>query len=914
MPLSWNEIRSRALAFSNEWKDAASESADAKTFWDDFFNVFGVSRRRVASFEKRVVTGEGAGFVDLLWKGKLMVEHKSRGGNLDHAHQQAMNYFPGIAERDLPRYVLVSDFARFRLHDLDENSRRDFTIADLAKNAGLFAFIAGYQTHKLREQDPVNIEAAEAMGKLHDAMQNNNYRGHELELYLVRLLFCLFADNTGIFPESRQFQFYIEDRTNEDGSDLGQHLDTLFYILNTPAEKRQHNRDEQLAAFPHINGKLFAERLPPAAFDRAMRKLLLHCCDLDWSRISPAIFGSLFQSIMDKEARRNLGAHYTSEKNILKLINPLFMDGLRAEFKRARRNPNALFQFHKKLAALKFLDPACGCGNFLVIAYRELRLLELEILRATQKSGKQLLQVDTLLKLNVDSFYGMELEEFPAQIAQVAMWLVDHQMNLLASEEFGVYFARIPLETAATIIHGNALQMDWREVAPAEEIDYVMGNPPFIGKNFQNAEQKKEMSEIFRGEKYAASLDYVTAWYKKSLQYMKDNEKIRCAFVSTNSITQGDQVYMLWPGLIADGIHVHFAHRTFKWTNEARGKAAVFCVIIGFGLQESGKKRLFEYEDIDGEPHEIVCANINPYLADAGNVVISGARKSLSDCPPMINGSKPVDGGNLLLDEKEKQELIAAEKSAEKWIRPYSMGDEFINGISRFCLWLKNCPPQELRKMPRVMERVKAVKKMREKSADKNTQKFAAKPTVFMADRQSETAYLAVPQVSSERRIYIPIGYLPPDHIAGNNLYTVPNATLYEFGVLTSLMHMSWMRAVCGRLESRYRYSASIAYNNFPWPQNPTKKQTETIKTAAQAVLDARATYPDSTLADLYDPITMPAPLLKAHQKLDHSIDRAYRPTAFPDEATRVAFLFDLYQKYTAPVLPGKKKRARKAR
>ena len=914
MPLSWNEIRSRALAFSNEWKDAASESADAKTFWDDFFNVFGVSRRRVASFEKRVVTGEGAGFVDLLWKGKLMVEHKSRGGNLDHAHQQAMNYFPGIAERDLPRYVLVSDFARFRLHDLDENSRHDFSIADLAKNAGLFAFIAGYQTHKLREQDPVNIEAAEAMGKLHDAMQNNNYRGHELELYLVRLLFCLFADNTGIFPESRQFQFYIEDRTSEDGSDLGQHLDTLFYILNTPAEKRQHNRDEQLAAFPHINGKLFAERLPPAAFDRAMRKLLLHCCDLDWSRISPAIFGSLFQSIMDKEARRNLGAHYTSEKNILKLINPLFMDGLRAEFKRARRNPNALFQFHKKLAALKFLDPACGCGNFLVIAYRELRLLELEILRATQKSGKQLLQVDTLLKLNVDSFYGMELEEFPAQIAQVAMWLVDHQMNLLASEEFGVYFARIPLETAATIIHGNALQMDWREVAPAEEIDYVMGNPPFIGKNFQNAEQKKEMAEIFRGEKYAASLDYVTAWYKKSLQYMKDNEKIRCAFVSTNSITQGELVYMLWPGLLEDGMHIHFAHRTFKWGNEARGKAAVSCVIIGFGLREAEKKRLFEYDDVEGEPHEIVCANINPYLTDAPNVIISAARKPLSDCPPMTNGSKVADGGNLILEEAEKNELLAAEPAAEKWVKPYWVSENFISGRPRFCLWLKNCPPQELRKMPRVMERVKAVKKVREKSAKKSTREAAATPALFTEYRQSDKPYLAVPRVSSERRIYVPIGYLPPDHIAGDALQTVPNATLYEFGVITSLMHMSWMRAVCGRLESRYRYSASIAYNNFPWPQNPTKKQTETIKTAAQAVLDARATYPDSTLADLYDPITMPAPLLKAHQKLDHSIDRAYRPAPFPDEATRVAFLFAQYQQHTAPVLPGKKKRGRKTR
>ena len=914
MPLSWNEIRSRALAFSNEWKDAASESADAKTFWDDFFNVFGVSRRRVASFEKRVVTGEGAGFVDLLWKGKLMVEHKSRGGNLDHAHQQAMNYFPGIAERDLPRYVLVSDFARFRLHDLDENSRHDFSIADLAKNAGLFAFIAGYQTHKLREQDPVNIEAAEAMGKLHDAMQNNNYRGHELELYLVRLLFCLFADNTGIFPESRQFQFYIEDRTAGDGSDLGQHLDTLFYILNTPAEKRQHNRDEQLAAFPHINGKLFAERLPPAAFDRAMRKLLLRCCDLDWSRISPAIFGSLFQSIMDKEARRNLGAHYTSEKNILKLINPLFMDDLRAEFKRARRNPNALFQFHKKLAALKFLDPACGCGNFLVIAYRELRLLELEILRATQKSGKQLLQVDTLLKLNVDSFYGMELEEFPAQIAQVAMWLVDHQMNLLASEEFGEYFARIPLETAATIIHGNALQMDWREVAPAEEIDYVMGNPPFIGRQYRTAEQKAEMQACFSHAKTAGVLDYVAAWYCKTVDYIAGG-KIKAAFVSTNSLTHGEQVAPFWGELRARGpAHIHFAHRTFKWTNEARGKAAVHCVIIGFGAHEAKTKRLFSYEEITGEPQEIKAQNINGYLVAAPDVFVESRSDPISPVAPMVFGSMPNDGGNLILNEEEKEELIAAEKSAEKWIRPYSMGNEFIKGIPRFCLWLENCPPQELRKMPRVMERINAVKKSRESSARAATRKLAATPALFGENRQSENTYLALPAVSSERRVYIPIGYLPADHIAGNKLYTVPNATLYEFGVLTSLMHMSWMRAVCGRLESRYSYSAKIVYNNFPWPQNPTEKQTETIKTAAQAVLDARATYPDSTLADLYDPITMPAPLLKAHQKLDHSIDRAYRPAPFPDEATRVAFLFAQYQQHTAPVLPGKKKRARKAR
>ncbi|MDA8015434.1 MAG: N-6 DNA methylase [Gammaproteobacteria bacterium] len=912
MPLSWNEIRSRALAFSGEWKDASSESGDAQVFWNEFFKVFGVSLRRVASFEKRVVTGEGTGFIDLLWKGKLMVEHKSRGGNLDRARTQALNYFEGIKnESDLPRYVLVCDFARFRLHDLDENTRHDFTIGDLSKNVGLFAFIAGYQTHKLREQDPVNIKAAEAMGKLHDKMQANNYGGHHLEVYLVRLLFCLFADNTGIFPESGQFQFYIQDRTNEDGSDLGAHLHTLFEILNTPVEKRQHNRDEQLAAFPYVNGKLFEESLRTASFDSSMRKILLDCCDMDWGAISPAIFGSLFQSIMDKEARRDLGAHYTSEKNILKLINPLFMDDLRAEFKRARRSPNALFQFHKKLAALKFLDPACGCGNFLVIAYRELRLLELEVLRARQKDKQQTFDVHSLLALNVDSFYGIELEEFPAQIAQAAMWLVDHQMNAQLAEEFGVLVTRIPLKTSPNIVQGNALQMDWREVAPAEEINYVMGNPPFIGKNFQTAEQKKEMSRIFGDAKYATNLDYVTAWYKKALRYMKDNQEIRGAFVSTNSITQGEQVYMLWPGLIEDGIRVHFAHRTFKWTNEARGKAAVHCVIIGFGLFDTPKKRLFEYEDIDGEPHEIVCANINPYLTDAPNVIVSGALKALSDCPEMVAGSKPADGGNFILSETEKNELLAAEPAAAEWVKPYSMGKELIHGIPRFCLWLKNCPPEKLRKMPRVMERVKAVKEMREKSAKKMTREFAKTPTLFTEDRQGDSPYLAAPMVSSEKRAYVPIGYFPPDHVAGNNLYTVPNATLYHFGVITSLMHMAWMRAVGGRMESRYRYSAKIVYNNFPWPQNPTEKQTAGIETAAKAVLDARAKYPNSTLADLYDPMTMPAPLLKAHQKLDRAVDRAYRSAPFSDEATRVAFLFALYQQYTAPVLPGKKKRRR---
>ncbi|MDA8030261.1 MAG: class I SAM-dependent DNA methyltransferase [Alphaproteobacteria bacterium] len=445
-------------------------------------------------------------------------------------------------------------------------------------------------------------------------------------------------------------------------------------------------------------------------------------------------------------------------------------------------------------------------------------------------------------------------------------------------------------------------------------MDYVMGNPPFIGHQWQTPEQRKEMQACYRHSKKSGRMDYVSAWYCKTMDYIAGG-KIKAAFVSTNSLTQGEQVAPLWKELRSRGpAHIHFAHRTFRWANEARGKAAVHCVIIGFGAHEEKTKRLFVYDDIDGEPHEITAQNINPYLVDAPDILVESRSKPISPVAPMVRGSGPVDGGNFLLDEKEKEELIAAEKSAEKWIRPYSMGNDFINGIPRFCLWLKNCPPQELRKMPRVLARVKAVKEMREKSANKETREFAAKPTLFMTDRQSKSDYLAIPQVSSERREYIPIGFLPADHIAGNMLFTVPNATLYEFGVITSLMHMSWMRAVCGRLESRYRYGARSAYNNFPWPQNPTKKQTTEIKTAAQSVLTARATYPDSTLADLYDPLTMPAELLKAHQTLDTATDRAYRPAAFPDEATRVAFLFALYQKYTAPVLPSKKKRARKAR
>ena len=680
MPLSWNEIKSRALAFSKHWADAGNEDAEAKPFLIAFFEIFGITNKRVASFEHAVKKhGGGAGYVDLFWPGILLVEMKSRGRNLDRAYTQAMDYFPGIAERDLPRYVLVCDFARFRLHDLSDGSVHEFPLAELYQNVRLFGFIAGYQTQVIKPQDPINIKAAERMGRLHDQLKAIGYEGRPLELYLVRLLFCLFAEDTSLF-EKRQFQDYVEQRTSADGSDLAHHLTTLFHVLNTPYDKRLKNLDEELADFPYINGRLFAEMLPPASFDAAMRESLLDLCGLDWSRISPAIFGSLFQSIMDDTARRNLGAHYTSEENILKLIKPLFLDALWAEFEKIRHNKNRLFEFHKRLRTLTFFDPACGCGNFLVITYRELRLLELEVLRAAHTSGQQMLDIHQLVSVDVDQFYGIEIEEFPAQIAQVALWLTDHQMNLKVSEEFGAYFARIPLTHSATIVHDNALRIAWADVLVPERCGYILGNPPFIGHQWRNAEQMADMENIWGTDGRFGRLDYVTCWHRKATDYMHANPEITTALVSTNSICQGEQVGTLWGWLLEHGVVIHFAHRTFAWSNEARGKAAVHCVIIGFALRETDTKFIFEYEDIRGDAHAVKANSINPYLVDAPNVILPSRTAPPHGLPQIKQGSKPVDGGNFLFTEQEKQEFLKIEPYAEKWLRPYIGSEELING------------------------------------------------------------------------------------------------------------------------------------------------------------------------------------------------------------------------------------------
>ena len=927
MPLSWNDIKGRAIAFAKEWGHASDERAQSQSFWIEFFAVFGLSSRRVSSFEHAVKKhGGGQGFADLFWPGMLLIEHKSRGKSLDRAFDQALDYFPGIKERDLPRYVLVCDFARLRLTNLDSGDEVEFALKELHKHIRRFGFIAGYQVQQIKPQDPVNLRAAERMGKLHDALKASGYGqecgpaggppGHALEVLLVRLLFCLFADDTGIFQPAQSFRAWVEERTAADGSDLGPQLAALFQVLNTPEDKRPRTLDEQLGAFPYVNGALFAEALPLSAFDAAMRERLLDACAIDWSAISPAIFGALFQSIMKAEERRNLGAHYTSEENIQKLIKPLFLDALWAEFHKVKGNRNRLFEFHKKLRGLNFLDPACGCGNFLVITYRELRLLELEVLRAAYGSGQQTLDVHQLIAIDVDQFHGIEIEEFPAQIAQVALWLIDHQMNLAVSVEFGQYFARIPLKATPHIVHGNALSIEWNDVLPAERCSFVLGNPPFVGAKFMNDAQRADAGAVFNAVAGGGLLDFVAAWYVKAARYIHTEPSPRCAFVSTNSICQGEQVGVLWGWLLAQGVKIHFAHRTFAWSNEARGNAAVHCVIVGFGRGDAGvAKTIYEYDDIRGEPHALAAANINPYLVDAPDVVLARRSRPLGDAPAIGIGNKPIDDGNYLFTTKERDAFIAREPGAAKYFRRWIGADEFINGYERWCLWLGEASPAELRAMPEAMKRVQAVKSFRQASRSAPTQTLANTPTRFHVENIPLAEFVVIAKVSSERRRFIPMGFESPSTLASDLLFVMPFATRYHFGILTSTMHNAWVRTTCGRLESRYRYSAAIVYNNYPWPEAPTDAQKAAIEAAAQAVLDTRAAFPGSTLADLYDPLTMPPALLKAHQKLDAAVDAAYAAKrSFKTDAERVAFLFEQYQRVTSllpTVAPVKRARRR---
>jgi hypothetical protein len=956
MALSWNEIKDRAVKFSKEWADSTREEADAKPFLDAFFDVFGISRKKIGTFEHKVKKlSDADGYIDLLWKGTILIEMKSRNKNLEKAFQQALDYTHGLKQNELPKYILVCDFVVFRLCDTEEQKTIEFKLDELVTNVQNFGYLLGYQKKVYAAQDPANIKAAELMGKLHDRLEEIGYEGHPLEVYLVRILFCLFAEDTTIFHK-QQFQDYIEHRTAEDGSDLAARIQELFQVLNTDTNKRFKNLDEQLNDFPYVNGKLFEEILPTASFDSKMRQALLNCCYIDWSKISPAIFGSMFQSVMNPKERRNLGAHYTSETNILKLIKPLFLDDLWAEFESVKGNKNKLPEFHKKLSQLKFLDPACGCGNFLVITYRELRLLELAILRATYKTGQGVLDVRTIIWLDVDMMYGIEYEEFPARIAEVAMWLIDHQMNMIISNEFGQYFVRLPLKKAAMIVHGDALETDWlsllnplanfdivankasvyvfeepvatyetvtiktnrlathhvnkKSTTPLLHYDYIIGNPPFIGSKIMTQFQRDQIVKQFDNIKGSGVLDYVTGWYIKAAKYIQ-NTKTKVGFVSTNSIVQGEQTSILWGQMLNKyGVKIHFAHRTFKWSNEAKGNAAVYCVIVGFANFDTTNKTLFEYDDIKGEPHAIKVKNINPYLVDAKDVFIEQRSTPLCDVPKMNFGNMPLDGGYLLLSDEEKELFLLKEPKAVKYIKPLISAYEFLNGKKRWCLWLIDFKPDDIKYFPEIIKRVELVKKFRLASVAPSTQKFAVVPYLFR-DTNNPDSFIVLPRVSSENRKYIPMGFFDKNSIVSDTCLSIPNGNLFHFGVLMSEMHMAWVKYISGRLKSDYRYSKDIVYNNYPWPKELTDKQMKAIETAAQKVLDVRASFPETTsLSDMYHPVMMPPALVKPHNELDKAVDAAYSKQAFSSEAKRMEFLFELYEKYTADLFSeGKKKK-----
>ena len=927
--LSWNEVKARAIRFSREWSEASSERADKQTFYNEFFDVFGIRRASVASFEANVRNLHGnTSAIDLLWRGKLIVEHKSRGESLDQAETQAFTYIEDLTREgrfdEVPRFVMVSDFASIVLYDLEPEEQRnlplfagrplsrvEFPLADFPRHIRAFAFILGQTRVRLDPEDPANEKAYARMCELHDALKAGGFAGHELERLLVRILFCVFAEDTGIFePES--FTNFIRQQTREDGSDIGAQLNQLFDWLNNPQAESRLEDTDALYGFRYVNGGLFAERLGFPRCNRAMRDALIDCCEFHWAKISPAVFGSLFQGVIDDRARRQQGAHYTSERDIMKVIRSLFLDDLRAELEqlkhdRSTRRRANLESFQTKLRGLKFLDPACGCGNFLVLGYRELRQLELDAIAELHGTEQQALNVRDLCKVDVDQFYGLEYSEWPVRIAEVAMWLIDHQLNAQAAEVFGQRFERLPLRASPHIVHANALRTDWNTVLPREQCSYVLGNPPFVGKHYQNPEQRADMVNVFGEFPNTGDLDYVTAWFVKGGEYAQ-NTRIKIGFVATNSITQGEQVPVLW-GILFQRLHlkIHFGHRPFAWTSEARGRAHVHVVIVGLAAFDTAQKKITDYDADPNSPVVSTVPNITPYLTPGSDSFVTKQRNPLCDVPEMRCGNKPTDDGEFILTDAEKVAFLRDEPNAEKFLRRYTGSEEFINGNMRWCLWLKDAEPAELRRLPKVMERVERVREFRARSTAKPTREAAAKPTRFFFESQPETDYILIPEVSSERRTYVPIGFVKREIISANTNFLIPSSDVFLFGVLTSAMHMAWMRTVGGRLESRYRYSGSMVYNTFQWP-NPTPEQRARVVEKAQAVLDARASHLPprgmGTLADLYDPNTMPPELHRAHTELDRAVERCYRADRFTSDRERVEFLFRLYEQLTAPLLP----------
>ncbi len=939
MSLDYQKIRKNLQEIVHDYKNAEGyERGQSQNFWTQIFNAYGVSgQTQLKAFEHRLKNEKSQKYVDVFIPKVVIIEQKSKGKNLDEAYQQVSGYYQKIEKSQRPRYVILSDFNELWLYDFDnplDIKTHKCLLSELPKNAEWLDFLAPTsEMAEIIEENPINREATEKIAKLHQAFIEDGVEAHDLALFLTRLLFCFFADDTGIFGKNNLFKELLSTQAKADGSNLHEVLHTLFDTLNR--KNRSSRLPKCYADFAYINGDLFSQAISIPYFDENLYNLVVECNDLDWQEISPAIFGSMFQSVLDmsdedhadEDKRRDLGAHYTSENNILKVINSLFLQELRDEFSKCSNNKPRAIKLYEKLPTLKFLDPACGCGNFLIIAYRELRLLENQLIAKIYGEQKGLLDISSMCRVTVEQFYGIEIEPNATHIARVAMWITDHQLNQATAELFGSTRPTTPIVYSPHIIEGNALQIDWAEILPANECHYIMGNPPFIGKSNQSKEQKADIKKVAEKIKGYKSLDYVAGWYIKAMDYMQSvtnqNHHIETALVSTNSIVQGEQVAILWKYILeACQGYINFAHHTFKWTNEGVGVASVHCIIVGYATYQRDEKILFTYNEIDGEPTPNKVKNINGYLINGDTVFFEKTTKQFSNESLMDYGSKANDGGNLLLSDEEYLQIIANEPLSKNYLRPFLGSREFLNNIKRWCLWFNDCDLQQLNKdlnnMPLIANRLNLVKSTREVSPKKATNELAKVPHLFGEIRQpKEGNYLLIPSVSSENRKIIPIGFLNHQTVYSNAVFGLPNATLYHFAILSSSMHNAFMRLVAGRLKSDYRYSNTIVYNNFPYPffaeddSKKTSKTKETIEKYAQAVLDARQEYQQSeekpTLAQLYNSYLIdPYPRLsKAHANLDKAVDKAYGYKGDGSDTHRVEFLLKFIAKIKAEMEKG---------
>ena len=900
--LNWAEVRARAAAFAEEWKGASYEKGEAQSFYNDFFRVFGRDRRLVAAFERQVkkIGGAKSGYIDLLWPGTLIAEHKSAGHDLDKAIGQAEEYLVSLPDAERPRYLLACDFGRFLLVDLDKRTESRFKISELPDRVDLFGFMAGRDVSAVQSrQRPVDIRASEMMGEIFTMLKRQKYGPPHVERLLVRLAFCMFAEDTGIF-DAGAFERYVRTRTLPDGSDLGPCLANLFEVLDTAESDRQDNLDDDLKAFPHIDGTLFAERIAIPACNTALRRLVLRSCEFDWSRVSPVIFGNLFQGVMDPSEKRREGAHYTTEQNIMRVIGPLFLDSLRGELDgllaggRGARKRRDLERFQERLSGIRILDPACGSGNFLIIAYREIRRLELRAIAALHDAKNKRLDISALSRVDVDQFFGIEKNEFSARIAEAGMWMMDHLMNRELGDRFGYAYARIPLRKSPRIELADALDADWNGVLPAAKCSYVLGNPPFGGSKVMTAEQRGQIRGIAGPGGRGGVLDYVSGWFVKAARYAGAGPA-RIGLVATSSIVQGEQVAELWPAVLGGGLDISFAHQPFKWGSDARGRASVSVVIVGLAGDAGGERRRLFYHGDGAAALEENPAHISPYLIGSARPLplVRSAPAALNGLPPMEMGSKAVDGGRYILSDEERERFLEREPQAEEYIRPFVGAREFLNSQSRWIFALHGAEPDRLRAMPETMKIVRAVKRFRLASRSGPTRDLALTPTRYHLNVLPDSQFLVVPRVGTEHREYLPVGYLDPPAIPSDAVLVVRNATLGLFGLVSSSMHMTWLRRIGGRLGRELRYSKEIVYNTFPAPGSGL----EALEDAAREVLGARSRHRKSTLADLYDPDAMPSDLRRAHRRLDRRVDRLYRRDPFMTDMDRLEFLLARYER-----------------